>query len=89
MLITGRTPNMRPRPIDTLNISPTDAGKRNLRNGQSVRLLSRYGAAVLPPRIDATVKPGELFATFHNPPVHLKALTSPHRDRFVKTPEYK
>jgi len=54
-----------------------------------VRMRSRYGAAVLPLRISTMMKPGELFATFHDPAVFLNQLTSPHRDRFVKAPEYK
>jgi formate dehydrogenase major subunit len=54
-----------------------------------VRIRSRYGEATLPIRITSTVKPGELFATFHTAEVFLNRVTSPHRDRYVKSPEYK
>jgi formate dehydrogenase major subunit len=30
-----------------------------------------------------------LFATFHTAEVFLNRVTSPHRDRYVKSPEYK
>jgi predicted molibdopterin-dependent oxidoreductase YjgC len=32
---------------------------------------------------------GELFATFHSHCVSLNFVDGPHRDRFVKSPEYK
>ena len=52
------------------------------------------GAAVtklspLPVRVTRRVKPGELFATFHDARVFLNRVTSHHRDRYVKSPEYK
>ncbi|HET6853107.1 MAG TPA: molybdopterin dinucleotide binding domain-containing protein, partial [Pyrinomonadaceae bacterium] len=54
-----------------------------------VRIRSRYGEATLTIRITSTMKPGELFATFHTAEVFLNRVTSPHRDRYVKSPEYK
>ena len=48
-----------------------------------------YGAAVLPARFSAAVVAGQLFATFHTTEVFLNAVTGPHRDRVVGTPEYK
>jgi formate dehydrogenase major subunit len=35
------------------------------------------------------VRPGELFATFHTSAAFLNYVTSPHRDKYVGTPEYK
>lgn len=87
--MTARTPNVLLRATDTLDMSPDDAQHLALQEGQRVRLRSRYGHADLPLHIDAALKPGELFATFHDPAVRLNAVTSPHRDRFVHTPEYK
>jgi formate dehydrogenase major subunit len=46
-----------------------------VRDAEQVRVLSQYGTAVLPARIDATVAVGQLFATFHTPQVFLNALT--------------
>ena len=60
-----------------------------LADRERVRVRSHYGEAVLPVRVSASVNSGEVFATFHDPAVFLNNLTSPHRDRLVKTPEYK
>ncbi|HEX3280136.1 MAG TPA: molybdopterin dinucleotide binding domain-containing protein [Pyrinomonadaceae bacterium] len=65
------------------------ADRLNLQNGERVRVRSAYGEAVLPLRITSSVKAGELFATFHTAEVFLNRVTSPLRDRCVKTPEYK
>jgi formate dehydrogenase major subunit len=54
-----------------------------------VRIRSRYGEAALPIRITSSVRRGELFATFHIAEAFVNRVTSPHRDRYVKTPEYK
>jgi formate dehydrogenase major subunit len=86
---TFRTPNAGLCPSDLLFISRADAGSFDLRTGDSVRLRSRHGEAVLPIEIREGVKPGELYATFHTVRVFLNELTSPHRDRYTKTPEYK
>jgi len=87
--MTMRTPNSELRPTDLLEISPEDAARMNLGNGESARIRSRYGEAVLPVRITSAVKTGQLFATFHTPQVFLNRVTGPHRDDYVKTPEYK
>jgi len=87
--MTMRTANAELRPKDLLDISADDATRLHFHNGERVRLRSRYGEALLPIRITASVGPGELFATFHTTEAFLNRLTSPHRDRYVKTPEYK
>jgi formate dehydrogenase major subunit len=50
---------------------------------------SRHGRIELPVEVTFRVRPGELFATFHNPEARVNLVTSPHRDRFVKACEYK
>lgn len=87
--MTMRTPNARLRGTDTLDIAPADASRLGLRDGERVRVRSRHGEACIPLRLDARVKPGELFATFHAVEVFLNRLTGPHRDTVVMTPEYK
>ena len=87
--MTMRTANVKLRPADLLDISSDDAKRLKLHEGERVQIRSRYGAAILPIRITSTVKPGELFATFHTAEVFLNRVTSPHRDRYVKSPEYK
>jgi formate dehydrogenase major subunit len=87
--MTLRTNNKQLYPTDFLDIAPRDAGRLALRDGEKVRLRSRYGNANLPVRINSNVKQGELFATFHTAKVFLNNVTSPYRDRYVLAPEYK
>jgi formate dehydrogenase major subunit len=87
--MTMRTANAELRATDLLDISPQDAERLRLHQGEQVQVQSRYGEASLPIRITSAVKPGELFATFQTAAVFLNRLTSPYRDRYVKTPEYK
>lgn len=87
--MTMRTRNRELRPSDFLEIAPVDAQKLQLQQGERVLIKSRYGSASLPIRITRRVKPGELFATFHHANVLLNRVTSPRRDRYVKSPEYK
>jgi formate dehydrogenase major subunit len=87
--MTMRTRNKRLRPTDFLELSPDDAEQLQLHKRDRVLVQSRYGSASLPIRITRRVKPGELFATFHDAAVFLNRVTSPHRDRYVKSPEYK
>ena len=87
--MTMRTPNVELRPADVLEISACDAAQLKLETGERVRIYSRYGEAILPVRISSALRNGELFATFHTAEIFLNRVTSSHRDRYVKTPEYK
>jgi formate dehydrogenase major subunit len=87
--MTMRTPNAQLRGTDTLDLAPVDAARFGLSDGNRVRVRSRHGEATMPAKVDARVKPGELFATFHAAEVFLNRLTSPHRDTAVQTPEFK
>ena len=87
--MTMRTANAELRATDLLDVSAEDANALKLHDGERVRIRSRYGEAALPIRITPSVRRGELFATFHTAEVFLNRLTSPHRDRYVQTPEYK
>jgi formate dehydrogenase major subunit len=87
--MTRHTANLELLPTDYLDIAPDDAECLQLKTGDRVRVRSHYGEATLPLRINSNVKRGEPFATFHDPNTFLNLLTSPHRDRYVKTPEYK
>ena len=84
--MTMRTQNRKLRPTDLLEIAPVDAQKLEIQNGERVLIRSHYGSASLPIRITRRVKPGELFATFHDATVFLNRVTSPRRDRYVKSP---
>jgi formate dehydrogenase major subunit len=87
--MTRRTRNVELHPADFLDISPQDAERLKVRDGEKVQLRSRYGDACLPVRFNVAVKPGELFATFHTAEVFLNKITSPYRDHYVLAPEYK
>ncbi len=87
--MTGRTKNIQLRPLDLLNISPLDAKKLGIFDGEIVRVKSFYGEIEMPVEISTAVRQGELFATFHSPQIFLNRITSPNRDRFVQTPEFK
>ncbi|HEX7333674.1 MAG TPA: molybdopterin dinucleotide binding domain-containing protein, partial [Pyrinomonadaceae bacterium] len=87
--MTMRTPNTKLRPTDFLEIAPTDAKQLDLHDDERVLVQSRHGSASLPIRITSRVRQGELFATFHDAEVFLNRVTGPHRDRYVKSPEYK
>jgi formate dehydrogenase major subunit len=87
--MTSRTRNNELRPSDVLDISSDDAAGADVGDGERVRVVSRYGEAVLPVRISETVARGRLFATFHTTGIFLNAITGPNRDSVVGTPEYK
>jgi formate dehydrogenase major subunit len=102
--MTMRTGNTVFRPTDVLDISQEDAGRLSVRDGEIVRVRSRYGEAVLkvkispvlklgerfsPVRVTPPVKTGEIFSTFTDTKVFINHVTSPHRDGYVQTPEYK
>jgi formate dehydrogenase major subunit len=74
---------------DLLEIAPADAGMADVRDGDIVRVISRYGSAAVPVRVTAAMRAGELFATFHTAKAFLNAVTGSHGDRTVGTPEYK
>jgi len=77
------------RPTDVLDISAADAERLGIRDGEVVRVRSRYGEVVLPVHISGVVAEGELFATFHDPRRFLNRLTSTLTDTATSTPQYK
>lgn len=87
--MTYRTPNTELQGSDTLDMALIDVQRLGLHDGEPVQLTSRYGSVVLPLRVSHTVKPGELFCSFHRSELFINRVTSPHRDRVVKSPEYK
>jgi formate dehydrogenase major subunit len=87
--MTGRSAAAVLRPTDRLEICRDDAAALDLRDGDEVEIHSRYGQATLPAEITDRVQRGTLFATFSDPAIALNHLTSPHRDPYTHTPEYK
>jgi formate dehydrogenase major subunit len=52
---------------ESLEISPEDAARYGLRDGDAVRVRSRRGAVTVPVRIDGGLRPGLTFMTLHFP----------------------
>jgi formate dehydrogenase major subunit len=87
--MTMRTPNVKLRPTDTIDVSTSDAVKQGLRDAERVRVSSRYGSADLPVRVVGTLRPGEAFATFHTAEAFLNRVTGWECDSITGTPQYK
>jgi formate dehydrogenase major subunit len=87
--MTGRTLNTDLRRSDVLDISPDDAVRVRVRDGERVRVASQYGSTVLPVRVTAEVGRGQLFATFQSKEFLVNAVTGSNRDSVTGTPEYK
>lgn len=63
---TGHVPKLNKRePAPYLEMHRDDARALGLRNGQTVRVVSRRGDIELPLRLSAAVRRGTLFAPFH------------------------
>jgi formate dehydrogenase major subunit len=87
--MTGRSRTRELRPSDFLDMASMDAETAGVHDGDTMRVISRYGSATLPIRVTPAMRPGELFATFHTADTFLNDVTSSHRDTTVDTPEYK
>jgi formate dehydrogenase major subunit len=84
-----RTPHKKLRTTDFVDISPADAERLGIREGELVSIRSHYGTAMLPAHVTASVAEGELFATFHDNRRSLNSVTGPFTDKQTLTPEYK
>ena len=87
--MTLRTGNTALDPTDLLEIFPEEAAKLELTNGDTVRVISRYGEARLPIKVTFNSKQGEVFTTFHTPEIFLNYVTGPYQDSHTRTPEFK
>ncbi len=75
---------------ETIDVSPEDARRLGLAEGQPVRVTSRRGAVVAPLHIDEALRPGLTFMTFHFPDeVATNMLTNDATDPLVGTAEFK
>ena len=75
---------------ETLDLSPHDAAKWGVADGERVRVRSRRGAVEAPVRFDPLLKPGLAFMTFHFPDeVDTNILTIDATDPKSGTAEFK
>ena len=75
---------------ESLDLSPEDAARLGLADGDPVRVSSRRGSVVAPARVDAGLRPGLVFMTFHFPDqVDTNLLTIDAADPKSGTAEFK
>ena len=86
---TRRTANNAWYDDDVLDISADDAAQRGLRNGDRVRVASRYGETELGITVSGRVHPGVVYTTFHFAHTMVNAVTSDLNDWATNCPEYK
>lgn len=86
---TRRTGNTVWHPQDLLEIHPTDAENRGLKDGEWARLASRTGETTLRVKVTDRVAPGVVYTTFHHPATQANVVTTDFSDWATNCPEYK
>ncbi len=86
---TRRTENTAWHPEDLLEIHPTDAENRGVKDGDWVKLASRTGETTLRATITDRVAPGVVYTTFHHPATQANVVTTEFSDWATNCPEYK
>ncbi len=87
--MTRRTDNLTLVPDEHLELSPADAARLGISDGQVVQIASHHGAIEAPIEVTERVSPGEVFLAFHFPDTLANALTSDVVDDIATCPEYK
>jgi formate dehydrogenase major subunit len=78
------------RKLEALDVSPEDAERYGVTEGETVRIVSRRGAIEAPIRIDPGLRPGLTFMTFHfQDDVPVNVLTIDATDPKSGTAEFK
>jgi formate dehydrogenase major subunit len=86
---TRRTENIVWHDEDVLEIHPSDAEDRGVRDGDLVKLASRAGAVSLKAQVTDRVAPGVVYTTFHHPTTQTNVVTTDYSDWATNCPEYK
>ncbi len=86
---TRRTKNVEWWEEDVLEIHPSDAETRGVRDGQWVSLRSRKGEIALRARLSERMQPGVVYTTFHHPETGANVVTTELSDWATSCPEYK
>jgi formate dehydrogenase major subunit len=86
---TRRTDNTVWHEEDLLEIHPTDAENRGLKDGDWARLASRTGETTLRLTVTERVSPGVVYTTFHHPATQANVVTTEFSDWATNCPEYK
>ncbi|HTX16101.1 MAG TPA: formate dehydrogenase subunit alpha [Candidatus Baltobacteraceae bacterium] len=86
---TRRTANNVWHDMDVLEIHPSDAENRGIKEGDLVSLTSRAGDITLPARISERMQPGVVYTTFHHAMTGANVVTTDYSDWATNCPEYK
>ncbi|MDX1800996.1 MAG: formate dehydrogenase subunit alpha, partial [Marinobacter sp.] len=86
---TRRTENKLWHEEDVIEVHPSDAELRGIRDGDWVGISSRAGQTVLRARISERMLPGVVFTTFHHPGSGANVITTDSSDWATNCPEYK
>ena len=86
---TRRTANVAWHPEDILEIHPSDAEVRGIKDGQMVSLASRVGATSLKAKVSDRMPPGVVYTTFHHPVTGANVITTENSDWATNCPEFK
>lgn len=86
---TRRTRNSEWHDEDRLEIHPSDAELRGIKDGEWVGLKSRAGETVLRADITERIQPGVVYTTFHHPESGANVVTTDNSDWATNCPEYK
>src|SRR5579863_4107029 len=86
---TRRTDNNIWHEEDVLEIHPSDAEQRGVRDGDLVALTSRMGEIGLRAKVTERMQPGVVYTTFHHPLTGANVVTTDYSDWATSCPEYK
>ena len=86
---TRRTDNVAWHPEDRLEIHPSDAENRGVKDGDWLLLRSRAGETTLRAKVTERVAPGVVYTTFHHPDTQANVITTDFSDWATNCPEYK
>ena len=86
---TRRTHNNEWSNEDVLEIHPSDAEMRGIKDQTLVLLRSRKGETTLKAYITDKIPPGVVYTTFHNPETGANVVTTENSDWATNCPEYK
>ena len=86
---TRRTKNQQWHEEDLLDIHPSDAQLRGVKDGDWLGIQSRAGQTVLRARITSRIQPGVVYTTFHHPFSGANVITTDNSDWATNCPEYK
>ncbi|GAB2720730.1 formate dehydrogenase subunit alpha [Halomonas garicola] len=86
---TRRTSNQIWHDEDILDLHPSDAEVRGVKDGDWLGITSRAGHTVLRARLSERMQPGVVYTTFHHPDSGANVITTDSSDWATNCPEYK